>query len=66
MCDNLLCHTRYHIFGATSITAYLKNKGTLEIAQFIANHESPRITKLYGRRQDEISLDEVSGSRSDA
>jgi hypothetical protein len=35
------------------------NKGTLEAAQHIANHESPRTTKLYDRRQDEISLDEV-------
>ena len=41
------------------VTAYLKNKGTLEAAQHIANHESPRTTKLYDRRQDEISLDEV-------
>ncbi len=48
-----------HTFRATGITAYLKNKGTLEIAQYIANHESPRTTKLYDRRQDEISLDEV-------
>jgi integrase/recombinase XerD len=40
-------------------TAYLKNKVTLEAAQHIANHESPRPTKLYDRRQDEISLDEV-------
>jgi hypothetical protein len=31
---------------------------TLETAQQIANHESPRTTKLYDRRQDEISLDE--------
>jgi integrase/recombinase XerD len=46
-------------FRATGITAYLKNGGTLEIAQQIANHESPRMTKLYDRRQDEISLDEV-------
>ena len=43
----------------TGITAYLKNKGTLEAAQHIANHESPRTTKLYDRRQDEIALDEV-------
>jgi len=49
------CHT----FRATGITAYLKNKGTLETAQHIANHESPRTTKLYDWRQDEISLDEV-------
>ena len=33
--------------------------GKLENAQHIANHESPRTTKLYDRRQDEISLDEV-------
>jgi len=48
-----------HTFRATGITAYLKNKGTLENAQHIASHESPRTTKLYDRRQDEISLDEV-------
>jgi len=48
-----------HTFRATGITAYLKNGGTLEIAQQIANHESPRTTKLYDRRQDQISLDEV-------
>ena len=48
-----------HTFRATGITAYLKNKGTLETAQQIANHASPRTTKLYDRRQDEISLDEV-------
>jgi hypothetical protein len=38
------------------LTAYLKNKGTLEAAQHIANHESPRTTKLYDRRNNEISL----------
>ena len=48
-----------HTFRATGITAYLKNNGTLEAAQQIANHESPRTTKLYHRRSDEISLDEV-------
>ena len=48
-----------HTFRAIGIAAYLKNKGTLEAAQHIANHESPRTTKLYDRRQDEISLDEV-------
>jgi hypothetical protein len=36
-----------------------KNKGTLEAAERIANNESPRTTKLYDRRQDESSLDEV-------
>jgi site-specific recombinase XerD len=48
-----------HTFRATGITAYLKNKGLLEHAQTIANHASPRTTKLYDRRGDEISLDEV-------
>jgi site-specific recombinase XerD len=48
-----------HTFRATGITAYLKNKGTLEHAQTLANHASPHTTKLYDRRSDEISLDEV-------
>jgi site-specific recombinase XerD len=48
-----------HSLRATGITAYLKNKGLLEHAQTLANHASPRTTKLYDRRQDEISLDEV-------
>jgi integrase len=48
-----------HTLRATGITAYLRNSGKPEIAQYIANHESPRTRKLYDRRQDEISLDEV-------
>ena len=52
-------HAGSHTFRATGITAYLKNKGLLEHAQTIANHASPRRTKLYDRRSDEISLDEV-------
>jgi site-specific recombinase XerD len=48
-----------HTFRATGITAYLKNAGTLEYAQTMANHSSPRTTKLYDRRRDDISLDEV-------
>src|SRR5215470_7707636 len=53
------CHT----FRATGITNYLQNGGTLEHAQQIAAHESPRTTKLYDRTQDEISLDEVERIR---
>src|SRR6478672_968172 len=49
------CHT----FRATGITAYLGAGGTLENAQAMAAHESPRITKLYDRTGDEITLDEV-------
>jgi hypothetical protein len=48
-----------HTFGATGITAYLKNGGTLENAVMIANHASTRTTQLYDRRSDEVSLDEV-------
>ncbi|SRR6266545_5966351 len=49
------CHT----FRATGITAYLENGGTIDNAQAIAAHESPRTTKLYDRTGDEITLDEV-------
>ncbi|MEW6351989.1 MAG: tyrosine-type recombinase/integrase [Thermodesulfobacteriota bacterium] len=49
------CHT----FRATGITNYLENGGTLEKAQQMAAHESARTTKLYDRRSDEVSLDEV-------
>jgi integrase/recombinase XerD len=44
--------TRCHTFRATGITAYLANGGTLEKAQAIAAHESPRTTKLYDRTSD--------------
>jgi integrase len=49
------CHT----FRATGITAYLEAGGTLENAQAMAAHESPRTTKLYDRTADVITLDEV-------
>ena len=49
------CHT----FRTTGITTYLQNGGTLEHAQTIANHESPRTTKLYDRTREELSFEEV-------
>lgn len=52
------CHT----FRATGITAYLKNNGTVENAQAIAARESPRTTKLYDRRSEEISLPNRDGA----
>ncbi len=48
-----------HSFRATGITVYLKNGGLLEHAQQMAAHESARTTKLYDRRSDKITLDEV-------
>lgn len=49
------CHT----FRATGITADLENGGTIEKAQVIAAHESPRTTKLYDRTSDVVTLDEI-------
>jgi integrase len=48
-----------HVFRATGITAYLERGGTLENAQAMAAHESPRTTKLYDRTDDQITIDEV-------
>lgn len=42
--------TDRHI-GASACSAYM--------SQTMANHSSPRTTKAYDRRQDDISLDEV-------
>jgi integrase/recombinase XerD len=53
--SSICCHS----FRATGITAYLSNGGTLEHAQQIANHESPRTTKLYDRRNDDVSWEEI-------
>src|SRR3954453_3519331 len=49
----ICCHT----FRATGITAYLEAGGTIEKAQQIAAHESPKPTKLYDRRADQKPLD---------
>jgi site-specific recombinase XerD len=49
------CHT----FRATGITVYLLNGGLLEYAQQMAAHESARTTKLYDRRADQVTLDQV-------
>ncbi len=52
---SICCHT----FRGTGITTYLENGGTIEKAQAIAGHESPRTTKLYDRTKDELTLDEI-------
>jgi site-specific recombinase XerD len=53
--SSICCHS----FRATAITVFLLNGGSLERAQQIANHESPRTTKLYDRRDDEVSMEEI-------
>jgi integrase/recombinase XerD len=52
---DVCCHT----FRTTGITVYLEGGGTLEKAQQIAAHASPRTTKLYDRTSDEVTLDEI-------
>jgi integrase/recombinase XerD len=48
-----------HTFRGTGITTFLKNGGTIEKAQAIAAHSSPRTTKLYDRRGDDLSLNDI-------
>ena len=48
-----------HSFRAGGITNYLGHGGTLEKAQQMAAHASPRTTKLYDRTADGVTLDEV-------
>ncbi|MEZ6103865.1 MAG: tyrosine-type recombinase/integrase [Pirellulaceae bacterium] len=57
--SRVCCHT----MRATGITAYLENGGSVEHAMNIANHESIRTTKLYDRRSDAPSLEEIERIR---
>ena len=59
----LSASTCCHTFRATGITAYLSNGGTLEHAQQIAGHASPKTTKLYDRTADTITVDEIERIR---
>ncbi len=52
-----------HTFRATGITAYLLNGGTLEHAQTMAAHESPRTTKLYDRTKERLTQNEIERIR---
>jgi integrase len=52
-----------HSFRGTGITTFLLNEGTLELAQEMANHVSPRTTKLYDRRDDKITQEAVERIR---
>ena len=55
LAGDICCHS----FRATGITTYLNNGGTLENAQRMAAHKSPRTTKLYDRTDDRITEEEV-------
>jgi integrase len=52
---DMCCHT----FRATGLTNFLANGGTLENAQAMADHASPRTTQLYDRSRSTRS----NGSR---
>ncbi len=56
---NYCCHS----FRATGITNYLENGGTLEMAQHIAGHSDSRTTKLYDRRGQRATLDDMERIR---
>ena len=52
-----------HSFRATGITEYLRGGGDRDTAARIAGHESTRTTRLYDRRDDELTLDEIERIR---
>jgi integrase len=52
-----------HSLRATGVTAYLANGGSLEMAQRLAGHASPRTTQLYDRTDDGVTLDEIERIR---
>jgi integrase/recombinase XerD len=55
--------TTNHSMRATGITAFLDNGGTIETARRIAAHASIKTTQLYDRRDDRITMDEISRIR---
>ena len=61
--DGLPLSTCCHTFRATGITAYLSNGGTLEHAQQIAGHGSPKTTKLYDRTADTVTINAIERGR---
>jgi site-specific recombinase XerD len=52
-----------HSFRATGITSYLENGGDLEKAQYIAGHADSRTTKLYDRRGQKTTLEDIERIR---
>ena len=49
-----------HSLRATGITAYLEHPDArVEVAQYLAGHARTETTRLYDRREEQVSLDEV-------
>ena len=58
--DARLCN---HTWRASGITTFLQNGGALEMAQYMAGHADPRTTKLYDRRKQLVTQQEVERIR---
>lgn len=56
---NYSCHS----FRATGITTFLENGGSLETAQWIAGHADSRTTKLYDRRNQRATREDLERVR---
>jgi len=52
-----------HSFRATGITTFLENGGSLETAQWIAGHADSRTTKLYDKRNQRATLEDLERVR---
>jgi site-specific recombinase XerD len=52
-----------HTFWATSLTIHLENGGKLEVAQNLSGQADTSTTKLYDRRKELISKEEVERIR---
>jgi hypothetical protein len=58
LCSRLLAASML-LSTARAPTVYLLNGGLLEYAQQMAAHQSARTTKLYDRRNGQVTLDQV-------
>ncbi len=57
--ETTCCHT----FRATAITTYLLNGREVENARQMVAHQSSQTTRLYDRRADQVTLDEIERIR---
>ncbi len=55
MTSEVCCHGS----RVTRTGVNLQDDGSLHTAQAVVVYESPRTTKLYDRRQDQLTLDEI-------
>ena len=58
-CELLRAYASATARRAPIVNAASCNGGLLEYAQQMAAHESARTTKLYDRRNDQVTLDQV-------